>query len=74
MRIIYFFMISIAELMYDYATRIQYATEIQRKRPVKNWSLSPAVDNVIARNFKTATPDEKWITDISEHDVRLCIG
>ena len=38
MRIIYFFMISIAELMYDYATRIQHTTEIQRKRPVKNWS------------------------------------
>ena len=35
-------------------------------RDSAEWILSPAVDNLINRNFSAFKPNEKWLTDITE--------
>ena len=44
---------------------------VNRKRRYGSYlgEISPAPENIINRNFKAATPNEKWLTDITEFHI-----
>ena len=46
----------------------QLVVKIKRTRKYNSYQgeISPAVDNLINRNFSASKPNEKWLTDITE--------
>ena len=46
----------------------QLVVKIKRPRKYNSYQgeISPAVDNLINRNFSASKPNEKWLTDITE--------
>lgn len=48
-----------------------FAIKIVKKRKYNSYigEISPAVDNIINRNFRADKPNEKWLTDITEFHI-----
>ncbi len=46
----------------------QLVVKSKRTRKYNSYQgeISPAVDNLINRNFSASKPNEKWLTDITE--------
>jgi putative transposase len=43
----------------------------QKKRRYQTYmgEISPAPENIISRNFRASSPNEKWLTDITEFQI-----
>lgn len=51
------------------ASLVARSSRKRRKYNSYSGEISPAVENVINRNFRASSPNEKWLTDISEFHI-----
>ena len=51
------------------ASLVAHSSRKRRKYNSYSGEISPAFENVINRNFRASSPNEKWLTDISEFHI-----